>query len=55
MTTPVFRLMLEARLEDLLRELTRAEPRTVDEHLLGRLNRETVRLLRHEPAARKES
>jgi hypothetical protein len=48
-------LMLEARLEDLLRELKRAEPRTVDEHLLGRLNRETVRLLRHEPAARKES
>jgi len=45
---PVVMLMLEARLEDLLRELKRAEPRMIDERLLGRLNRETVRLLRRE-------
>ena len=45
---PVITLMLEARLADLLAELKRHGPRTLDERLLADLHAETIRLLRHE-------
>ena len=48
MNKPTVLLMLEARLHDLLRELRRATPRTLDEQLLCDLHAETKRLLRHE-------
>ena len=50
--TPWITLMVEARIEDVLKTLRQMPAEHVDETLLGDLHRETVRLLRRQAPGR---